>query len=406
MASRAPFGNDLQPNFEVRVVGGRLLHVPVKDQQLSRKWAGGRGGQHQETTCTGTTKSSSKNTGVLSIAGAVRVHRRLRKSQGNINLDMSKRMSHSRSKRQQSLLPALEEDTNELEEECLYGQDNFNPSVRRHKLPVISDPLSNVDQRLTRDCLQTSQFEMKFKEIKTLLEVMFKPIVNRLGSVGDIRQSCRRMDEAQMGVLNKELLLRVFRSYGVRVDSLNFMQLVRLTSCSVGTEHVLYQKLCEIIHRFFCDDKAAIVAIITTRALNADTPCGSVESCSPVSVEDYSLGHSVHTLPPLVDSLTNSNLTLGALARLHENRKMISTSRPLRSIKTHPLSKSQSKSGILRLPLLSDVGVKPSDPAVNRVSKSCGEWPLLLGEQETHNVVDGIERMHNALKSCTTNDGK
>ena len=399
MASRAPFGTDLQPNFEVRVIGGKLLHVPARDQRLSTSTRRAAGRQRGSTT-----KSVSKETSTLSITDTVSAHRRLRESQGHV--DMSKRMSRSRSKRLQSMLPALEEDTCELEEESFFSQaakNNYNQSSEQQsvlvwKLPIIN-PLS--DQHLTGD----NSFEIKYKEIQTLLEVMFKPLINRLGSITDIRHSCRRMDEAQTGVLNKGRIVTVFRSYGVRVDNSNFMQLVDLTSCSVGTEHVLYQKLCEVIHRFFCDDKPAIIDIITKRALCADTPCGSVESCSPVSVEDYSVGHSVYTLPPLVDR-TNSNHSLGALTRLPEHEKMISASRPLRSIKTHPLSKSQSKPGRICLPLLSEVGVKPSSPAGNRVTKANTEWPLLLGEQETQHVVDGIEKMNNALKSCTDNDGK
>lgn len=387
MAIRAPFGTDLQAKFDVRVVAGKLIHTPLlaskenKKQPLSRN----------------KTKDSS-------ISGAVQAHRHLKQAQGHATMDSQRDgVGRPRSKRARSLdiLPILEEGAGAveaLEEPSPLKVANTaqakasSRSKTKVSLPNIMLQSPNNKQFSTASDAPTAQLRMK--ELHTLVEALFKPVVNKISIMEDIRQSCNRADNAYFGVLSKDVVLNTFKSHGVKVTERDLSKLCRLIPCSMGEDHIQHVKLCTGLEN-------TLRKTYSIRDNSPTTPLGSIGSESPDSFVDYDdFGYS---LPVLKDRTNAFQRSLPL-----EDQLLFHKPRTSRSLSVHPLSLSHNKN-TARLPRLSEVSsnlnkVTSTLPQTKtaHVCRLNTEAPCPLEEEQEN----GVDKMFNALRSCTDSDGK
>ena len=396
-ASRAPFGTDLQPNFDVRVVGGKIIHTPAVVANAERQL-----GFCREIN-KGTNKTRSKDT---SISGAIKAHKKIKESQGLVPMKAVKGVSRPRSKRARSIniLPILEEGAAEAPEEPsplkVANRTFVQPPPRKteNKLPsIVIQPVQTENVVHSTEDQGEEASRLQVRELCTLVETIFKPVVNKLGAVRNIRATCNRADSANLGVLERGTVVRAFRSHGARMSSKELPKLCELIPCSMGSEHILYDKLCTVAEQVLTNSYPN-----EETDSNTLTPLGSIGSASPDSVENYKLGCS---LPMLADR-TNS---------IHHS---LPQERPLdlfgkfgvsRGKMTHPLSQSHSVSNTAKLPQISEPGVKhaatPAKTAPPLGTNLSAKWPLSPGATEAEKE-DGVEKMLNALRSCTDSQGE
>lgn len=395
-ASRAPFGTDLQPKFDVRVVAGKLIHTTVADTEKQLAL-------HRERN-RGLNKARPKDT---SISGAIMAHKKIKESQGNASVSTGREgVSRPRSKRARSIdiMPVVEEGVGEASEEPsplkvanrTFVQAQHKPVNKLPNIIVQQAPQTENEVPHSKD-QEEEKTALREKELYALVEMIFKPIVNKLGAVRNIQVTCNHADSANLGVLERGTVVRAFRSHGAKVSTGELSKLCDLIPCSMGSAHILYDKLCTVAEQVL--DKTYPNKAVDNE--NTLTPTGSIGSVSPGSVEDCELGYS---LPMLADR-TNSNDSLPFVRPLD----LFAKPRAPRSVMTHPLSKTHSKSNSVKLPQISDTAhsttptKSPSTAPPSKINPNV-QFPLSPLETETDKG-DGVEKLFNALRSCTDSEG-
>ncbi len=384
MASRAPFGTDLQAKFDVRVVAGKLIRTPLS-----------------------TSNSIKPKTRDTSISGAVQAHKQLKQARGHVNMDSQREgVGRPRSKRARSLdiLPILEEGLVEPLEEpsplkvanTAQTQVKTSRSKSNVNLPSIVVIQQSNNRQFSTVNEEISTAKLQIKEVHILVENLFKPVVNKMSIVEDIKRSCNRADKAHFGVLNKEMVLNTFKSYGIKISKQDLSKLCELIPCSIGEEHIQYDKLCNGLEQILSEK---VYSVENNNPNSPPTPLGSIDSESPDSVTDFDLDC---ILPRLGDrtNLLHRSLPLES-PNFHKPRRC-------QSLTTHPLSLSHNKNTI-KLPPVSEIphnlNKTNSSPPKTKASPVCrlstkAPWPL---DKEQEN---GVEKMYNALRSCTDSDGE
>ena len=384
MASKAPFGTDLQPEFNVRVVAGKLIHTALTANQ-------------DKTLSITQGKARSKDS---SISGTIQARRQLKEAQGHVAMDRQREgVGRPRSKRARSLdiLPILEEGAVEAIEEPspLKVANTAQKTIGKSEcvLPsiVVQTPATQLS---TEDHVELSVARLRAKE---LVAVLFKPMVNKLTVVEDVRQSCNRADHSHFGVLSKELVLNTFKSHGIKMSENDLSKLCELIPCSMGKDHVLYDKLCTTMEQIL--NKTYTNNLDVDSLHNTLTPLGSIESDSSNSLTDYDLGCSLSLLTDRTNLFRHSS----PLEKPLKAKPKVS-----RSLMTHPLCNSYKKT-TPKLPLIPETAGNLNDNSTSPQTKTApvdrisaqAPWPLSTEERE-----NGVEKMCNALRSCTDSEGE
>ncbi len=387
MASKAPFGTDLQPKFHVRVVAGKLIHTPLLTTNKDKTLSAARG------------KARSKDT---SISGTIQARRQLKEAQGHVTMDRQREgVGRPRSKRARSLdiLPILEEGAVEAIEEPspLKVANTAQKTISKSEciLPSIvvqtaaTHPLSTVEH------VEQSVARLRAKELVT---VLFKPMVNKLAVVEDVRQSCNHADHTHFGVLSKELVLNTFKSHGIKISENDLSKLCELIPCSMGKDHVMYDKLCTTVEQIL---NKTYLRLDMDNSNNILTPLGSIGSGSSDSITDYDLGCSL----PLLADRTNLFHHTSPFEKPLTAKPKVS-----RSLNTHPLCNSHKKI-TPKLPLIHETAGNLNNKSTSLQRKTApvdkieisaqASWPLSMEERE-----NGVEKMCKALRSCTDSEGE
>ena len=382
MATRAPFGTDLQPEQDVKLLGGKLVHVTREKSPA---------GVH----CGGIT--------------ATRVQRQIRHHGGGTHFP-KRLLSVVREEEGAADQPPISSEKQLL---C-WPESSPEKHIRRQgkvgqpselQLPALSSSdkaneatsfehqPQRTKRKLREDGLVTAARKFKSRTFSSILDPAISSVRNKQRVLEDIFASCKRLDYQQLGVLDKSSALRAFHSFGVKLSEPDFTKLVGVSDCAVGEEHILYDKFCRILLGAVNGESSSLDEVLK-KADTIQTPCASVESHSPASVEEFELSVGLNFPPktPLTDK-TNQLLQKGR-ENVQQYRGINSNN--FRMAKTQPAMQKG-----LKLPPLSGGKLSYTTPLVSPREGGKEMWPP-LHRAEPHN---GMERLKNALLSCSDSKG-
>lgn len=359
MATNAPFGTDLQLDFDVKLRGGQLVQVP----------RGGRPGRK--------TDQYEEGGGIRARAAPPKRNRQL--------------ITETPTKRTHPLSSSTGTE-NEGFGRPWPTEIGADAGVR---LPRIAENVSSSKcatrkyKRGSQEGLVTAAARQRSGALLGILDPAMEGVHNTERALEDILESCTRFDYRRQGVLENQQVLRVFRVFGIRLTETDLSKLAQMTNCSLGTDHILYHKLLRTLINIFSSDNLHLDSDILEKNTYTSTPCASVESHSPASVEDYAISFPHETIPPLTDR-TNKTDTAS-----HSGHKQW-----IRLLQTQPRHLSTST----KLP--------PITPRLTQTCPPCHTSHLHMSGRQDHSAhtqskmyVEGIHCLENALRSCVDNDG-
>ena len=390
MASKAPFGNDIQREFDIKLIGGKLVQVPTSIQ-------------HNDTRHSSIYKRKAKET--TTDMAAVRAHRHLQDVVGRAD---GKRMSSVKTKRLRKLLLTINEEKQQEDTEYLTFDQLLSPrkqharSEAKHRAgfgSVLRGQTHKSSKKKGLADLVSATNRQKQMAMLNILEPAVAPLLNRVRSVEDVLQSCTRLDEKRVGVLETSYVTRVFRSFGIKFSERDLFKLAELTDSSLGSDHILYRKLCGRLVSIFSGETLNLDAI-NEKSTSTHTPCVSVETYSPGSVEDYEL--SINRINDILQNdhqVDNNKLPPLTTTSSQHFRK----SRPRAAINNlSKMTNTQSSSLHTQLPGITHK-VSYTSPPLQEYQHSYAS--ASASRKEGHETQDGSARLQCALESCADEKG-
>ena len=431
MASQAPFGTDLQQDFDVELKGGKLVQIPRskttkarKPRERTTKPAARRTqneGPSARVHCGAAADLEKEDPGGIVKLPSINVTNRPKAPFGT---DLQ---PHFDVKLRGGKLVHIQPQSSTASEaikhskQPRHGRELLGGNRHWLKSPDLSNkdavPAASYhgyqkgsEQRCTPregESLAATATRNRCEKLASILDAATTGTRNKVRALEDTLHSCSRLDSGQSGVLDRDEVLRAFKNHGITFTKRDMSQLAKMVDCTLGDQYIAYQKLCGILLRLLSSESFNLAAALEKDAqTSTSTPCVSRESHSPTSVEDYLVPCQ---LPPLLKQSTVANPSV-----LNRGRRM-------RVVHTQPQLPS-------RIPAAEQSSNNCKLPPINRLTQTCPVHVPLhrarelealqdapnrsgsssRGQYSEHKelLTEGIRRLEKALRACSNADGK
>ena len=329
--TQAPFGTDLQQDFDVKVMGGKLVQIQNSKARKSREGVGRKG---------------------LAVNEGFHENKRwLQKS---------------------SDLPSI---TNNTPTATSYH--GYHNGVYVKQKSRKGTDLAAVAMR------------KKYEKLTGILNAAMTDTHNKARALEDTLQSCTRLDSRRSGVLDGDEVLRAFRSHRVNFTKTDLSKVAEMVGCSLGSEHIAYRKLCAMLLGLLSGKDFNLEEALR-KDTQTSTPCASRETHSPASVEDYDVYMPYH-LPYTVKQSTAATCNPSIL-----------NSKRVRQTYTQPQRLSRTPKQARHLPPIRLMQTYPV--ASHRTAEASQDVQTHSSSRARYS--EGIQCLERALLACSDSDGK
>ena len=417
MASQAPFGTDLQQDFDVELKGSKLVHVPRSKTPTKAKKPRER--TKPTTTRTGNERSSGSGHWAAADldkedAGGIKLPSVINKAPlspygTHLQQDFDVKLRGGKLvhiQLQSSKTPVAKESRNGREllggnRRSLKSSDLPNNSAIPAAAASYHDYQNGSKQRSRQEeSLAATAVRNRCEKLTSILDAATTGTRNKVWALEDTLQSCIRLDSGRSGVLEGDEVLRAFRSHGITFTKTDMSQLAKMADCTLGNKYIAYQKLCSILLGLVAGEGFNLEDFLK-KDTQTSTPCASRESHSPASVEDYDV---IYHLPSLSKQSAVANSSV-----------MSNGARKMRIVRTQPELVSRLSEHAIKLPpirLTQTCPEPPSQRAIetlrNALIRSGSSNSASHAQYSEHKELstEGIQCLKRALLACSDGNGK